>query len=81
MTIKDDIFGNPEKAALPNMLEVTAFRNILNLARERVWIAEGMETSIEFDIQLAGPAIEISKASIDICSKAVKQLEQYYDSK
>lgn len=82
MTIKDDLmypFGNPEKAVLPTEQELVALRNILELAKERVWMAEGQSISTEFDNQLAGTELIISKSSINLCSKLIENLDTYYE--
>ena len=83
MTIIDEIIhplGNPMKEALPTERDLIALRNILNLARERVWMAQGKDISDEFDTELVGGELVLADMSIEACTAVIERLERYYET-
>lgn len=79
MSIKDDLmypFGNPLMETFTDT-RLTALNNILTLAKERLWIAEGRPVGIQynqFDDLLSLDDIETSRESVEIIEQLLTHI-------
>ena len=79
MSIRHDLmypFGDPLTDTFTDA-RMTALNNILNLAKERVWIADGRPGGIqysEFDDMLTQHDIDTSQESIEIVDQLLTHL-------
>lgn len=61
-------FGNPELDKLKTRYKLIALNNVLKLARERVWLAEGKPVdngSFMFDEEMLESDVENAKRSLE----------------
>lgn len=79
MSIKDDLmypFGNPLMETFTDT-RLTALNNILNLAKERIWIADGRPVGIQysqFDDLLSSDEIDTSRESVEIIEQLLAHI-------
>jgi hypothetical protein len=77
MTIKDMFtIETYEQYKLDNT-ELTALKNLIVLARERLWLADAYPSrppmSLEFDEELADDQINTCRESIDVLNRAISR--------
>jgi hypothetical protein len=80
MSLKDNLiypFGNPLVEEISNE-DRTALHNVLSLARERVWMAQGrpLDVTYNFDDELIGNDLKTAEISVEVVDRLAGLLDK-----